>query len=296
MPKGNLDDLSLFMVVVREKSFTRAAAQLGISQSTLSHIIRGLESRLDLRLLNRTTRSVSPTEAGEHLINRLGPRLEEIEAELAALEDLKDKPSGLVRITAIDHVVETLIWPKLEPVLRHHPDIKVEITSDYRLSDIVADGYEIGVRRGDQVARDMIAVRMAPDQRMIIVGAPAYFHHRPVPTSPEELISHRCINLRLSTHGGLYAWELERDGNAVQVRVDGQLTFNRVQQILNAVLTGYGLAYMPDDMVMPHIRGGSLIPVMEEWSATFPGYHLYYPSRKKGSGAVSVVIDALKYR
>lgn len=296
MPKGNLDDLALFMVVVRERSFTRAAAQLGMSQSALSHIIRGLENRLDLRLLNRTTRSVSPTEAGEQLIERIGPRFEEIEAELAALEELKDKPSGLVRITAIDHVVESLIWPRLEPILRHHPGIKVEIISDYRLNDIVAERYEIGVRRGDQVARDMIAVRMAPDQRMIIVGAPAYFQHHPVPTLPEELINHNCINLRLSTHGGLYAWELERNGNAVQVRVDGQLTFNRTQQILDAVLAGYGLAYMPDDMVISHIQAGRLVTVMEEWSAIFPGYHLYYPNRKKGSGAVSVVINALKYR
>ncbi|MEQ4530585.1 MAG: LysR family transcriptional regulator [Mixta sp.] len=296
MPKGNLDDLALFMVVVRERSFTRAAAQLGMSQSAVSHIIRGLENRLDLRLLNRTTRSVSPTEAGEQLIERIGPRFEEIEAELAALEELKDKPSGLVRITAIDHVVESLIWPRLEPILRHHPGIKVEIISDYRLNDIVAERYEIGVRRGDQVARDMIAVRMAPDQRMIIVGAPVYFQHHPVPTLPEELINHNCINLRLSTHGGLYAWELERNGNAVQVRVDGQLTFNRTQQILDAVLAGYGLAYMPDDMVISHIQAGRLVTVMEEWSAIFPGYHLYYPSRKKGSGAVSVVINALKYR
>lgn len=296
MPKGNLDDLALFMVVVRERSFTRAAAQLGMSQSAVSHIIRGLENRLDLRLLNRTTRSVSPTEAGEQLIERIGPRFEEIEAELAALEELKDKPSGLVRITAIDHVVESLIWPRLEPILRHHPGIKVEIISDYRLNDIVAERYEIGVRRGDQVARDMIAVRMAPDQRMIIVGAPVYFQHHPVPTLPEELINHNCINLRLSTHGGLYAWELERNGNAVQVRVDGQLTFNRTQQILDAVLAGYGLAYMPDDMVISHIQAGRLVTVMEEWSAIFPGYHLYYPNRKKGSGAVSVVINALKYR
>ena len=296
MPKGNLDDISFFMVVVKEKSFTRAAAKLGISQSALSHIIRGLETRLQLRLLNRTTRSVSTTEAGERLIERLGPRFEEIEAELAALDELKDKPSGLVRITATDHVIEKLIWPKLAPVLCHHPEIKVEVISEYKLDDIVAEGYDIGVRRGDQVAKGMIAVRIAPDQRMIIVGSPAYFRENAKPELPEELIRHNCINLRLATHGGLYSWELEREGRIVQVKVDGQLTFNRVQQILDAVLAGYGLAYLPEDMINEHILSGQLIAVMNEWSAIFPGYHLYYPSRKKGSGAVSVVIDALRYR
>lgn len=295
MPRGNLDDLSMFMVVVRYQSFTRAAGHLGMSQSALSHAIRGLENRLELQLLNRTTRSISLTEAGDRLVRVLGPRLEEIETELSALDDLRDSPSGTVRITAVDHVIENLVWPKLDPILKKYPDIKVEFFCEYRLVDIVAERFDIGIRRGDQIARDMIALRMTPDQPMLIVGSPDYLKRNSIPVQPEQLIHHNCINLRLSTQGGNYAWELEKDGTLVQARVDGQLTFNRAHQILDAVLSGYGLSYLPQDLVQPHIDSGALKVVMRDWGAVFPGYHLYYPSRRKGSGAVSVVLDALKY-
>lgn len=296
MPRENFNDLLAFVTVAREGSFTRAAAQLGVSQSALSHTIRGLEARLDLRLLTRTTRSVSPTEAGERLLQTVAPRFEEIEAELAALKELRDKPVGNLRITAAEHAVSTVLWPKLAPVLAQYPQIKVEITIDYGLTDIVAQRYDLGVRLGDQVAKDMIAVRIAPDLRMAVVGAPGYLASRAAPQTPQELSTHACLNLRLPTHGGLMAWELAKDGHEVKVRVEGQLVFNNSPQILQAALAGFGLAYLPEDMVHAHAAEGRLLRVLQDWCPTFPGYHVYYPSRRQSSRALSVVVDALRYR
>src|SRR5215211_7110150 len=247
MPRQNINDLLAFLAVAKERSFTRAAAQLGVSQSALSHTVRGLEARLGIRLLTRTTRSVSPTQAGERLLRTVGPRLEEIDAELQALSEFREKPAGTIRITAGDHATETILWPKLAKLLPDYPDIKVEITLDYGLADIVAQRYDAGVRLGEQVAKDMIAVRIGPDIRFAVVGSPAYLAARPVPETPQDLVGHSCINLRLPTRGGLWAWEFERDGREINVRVDGQLVFNGIYQVLNAALDGFGLAYVPED-------------------------------------------------
>src|ERR687884_2304514 len=238
MPRENLNDLLAFLAVARERSFTRAAAQLGVSQSALSHTVRGLEERVGLRLLTRTTRSVSPTEVGERLLHTIGPRFEEIEAELAAVRELREKPAGTIRITATEYAADTILLPKLAALLLDYPDIKVEIATDYGLTDIVAERYDAGVRSGEQVAKDMIAVRIGPDMRMAVVGAPSYFRKRPAPETPQDLTDHNCINLRLPIHGGLYAWEFEKDGRTLNVHVEGQLVFNRVAQILNAALAG----------------------------------------------------------
>ncbi|MGC2201415.1 MAG: LysR family transcriptional regulator, partial [Stellaceae bacterium] len=256
MHRGNLNDLLAFLAVGQERSFTKAAAKLGVSQSALSHTIRGLEERLGLRLLTRTTRSVSPTEAGERLLHTVGPRFEEIEAELAALSELREKPAGTIRITATDYAADTILWPKLTKFLSQYPDIKVEIIIDYGLTDIVAERFDAGVRSGEQVAKDMIAVRIGPDMRSAVVGAPSYFNTRPEPRRPQELIGHNCINLRLPTHGGLYAWEFERDGRELKVHVEGQLVFNGTFQMLNAALAGFGLAYVPEDVAKSHIAKG----------------------------------------
>ncbi|TKC85917.1 LysR family transcriptional regulator [Trinickia terrae] len=296
MPRENFNDLLAFIAVARERSFTRAAAQLGVSQSALSHTVRALETRLGVRLLTRTTRSVSPTEAGERLLLALAPRFEEIETELAAVSEMRDKPAGTVRITAIDYVIKTILWPRLSKLLRNYPDIKVEFVNEYGLTDIVAERYDIGVRHGDQVAKDMIAVRISPDVRMAIVGAPSYLKKHPAPVKPEELVAHDCINLRLPTRGSLYAWELKKGKRALQVRVDGQLIFNGTYHMLDAALAGFGLAYLPADLVEPHVAAGRLRRVMEDWVATFPGYHVYYPSRRQSSRALALVIDALRYR
>ncbi len=296
MPRENLNDLLAFLAVARERSFTRAAAQLGVSQSALSHTIRGLEERLGLRLLTRTTRSVAPTEAGERLILSIGPRLEEIDAELAALSALRDKPAGTVRITVGEHSADTVLWPAVAKLMPDYPDIRVEIIVDYTLTDIVAERYDAGVRLGEQVAKDMIAVRIGPDMRMAVVGSPAYFARRPPPRTPQDLTVHNCINMRLPTYGGLYAWEFERDGRELKVRVEGQLVFNTGALRLNAVLDGLGLAYMPEDQVRDHVAAGRLIRVLEDWCAPFPGYHLYYTSRRQCSPALSLLIDALRYR
>src|SRR3954454_4445705 len=244
MPRRTLDDLLAFVAVAREGSFTKAAAKLSVSQSALSHTIRGLEERLGLRLLTRTTRSVAPTEAGERLLRTVGPRFDEIDSELAALSALREKPAGTVRITATENAADTILVPKLAPLLREYPDIKVEIMIDYGLTDIVAERFDAGVRSGEQVAKDMIAVRIAPDMRMAVVGAPSYFRKRPAPKKPQELIQHNCINLRLPTHGGVYAWEFEKGGRELKVRVDGQMAFNATAQMLNAALAGLGLAYV----------------------------------------------------
>jgi DNA-binding transcriptional LysR family regulator len=278
------------------RSFTKAAAKLGVSQSALSHTIRGLEARLGVRLLTRTTRSVSPTEAGERLLQTLGPRFEEIEAELAAVRELRDKPAGTFRVTATENAADTILVPKLAPLLRQYPDIKVEIMIDYGLTDIVAERYDAGVRSGEQVAKDMIAVRIGPDLRMAVVGALPYFRKRPEPRTPQDLIGHNCINLRLPTRGGLYAWEFEKDGRELRVRVDGQLTFNGTAQMLNAALAGLGLAYVPESMVERDLAKGRLKRVLEDWCAPYSGYHLYYPSRRQPSAAFTLVVEALRYR
>ena len=296
MPRENLNDVLAFLAVAQAKSFTKAAAQLGVSQSALSHTIRSLESRIGVRLLTRTTRSVAPTQAGERLLTAVGPRFEEIRAELAALSELRDKPTGMVRITAGLHATETILWPKLQPILKKHPDIHVEITVDYGLTNIVVDRFDAGVRLGEQVAKDMIAVRIGPDFRMAVVAAPAYFSNRAEPRTPQELTGHNCINLRLPTYGGLYAWEFERGDREIKVRVDGQLAFNSSRQILDAALAGFGVAYLPEDTVAPHVERGRLQSVLERWCAPFSGYHVYYPNRRQAAPALTLVVDALRYR
>jgi DNA-binding transcriptional LysR family regulator len=296
MAQKDFNDLLAFVTVARERSFTRAAAQLGVSQSALSHTIRGLETRLGIRLLTRTTRSVSPTEAGERLLQTVGPRLEEIEVELAALSELRDRPAGTIRITTAEHAANTVLWPKLVKFLPDYPDIKVEIIVDYGLTDIVAQRYDAGVRLGDQVERDMVAVRISPDIRMAVVAAPTYFSRRPPPKSPKDLAMHDCINLRLQTYGGLYAWEFERDGHELKVHVQGQLIFNSSTPILRAALAGFGVACVPEDMAQEHIAEGRLQRELEDWCPNFPGYHLYYPNRRQSSPAFTLLVNALRHR
>ncbi len=296
MPRENLNDLVAFLAVAKERSFTRAAARLGVSQSALSHTVRGLEERLGLRLLTRSTRSVAPTEAGERLLRAAGPRLEEIEAEMAALSDLRDKPSGTIRITAHDHAIRAVLWPALEKLLPGYPDIKVEIVIDYGLTDIVTERYDAGVRTGEMVAKDMVAVRIGPDMRSAVVGAPSYFAKRTKPKTPQDLTTHACINLRLPTHGGLYAWEFARGGRAVRVRVEGQLVFNGTTPMIDAALAGFGLAYAPEDAVQSHLAEGRLIRVLSEWCPPYPGYHLYYPSRRQPTPAFALLVNALRSR
>jgi len=296
MRRGNVNDLLAFLAVARERSFTKAAAKLGVSQSALSHTIRGLEARLGLRLLTRTTRSVSPTQAGERLLQTVGHRFEEIEAELEALSELRDKPAGTIRITATDYAADTILFPKLAKFLPEYPDIKVEIIVDYGLTDIVAQRYDAGVRAGEQGAKDMIAVRIGPDIRMAVVGAPSYFAKRSPPKKPQDLTEHNCINLRLPTYGGLYAWEFEKGDGELRVRVDGQLVLNSTAQMLKAALAGFGLAYVPHDVAQPHVAEGRLNRVLEDWCPPYTGYHLYYPSRRQSSPAFNLLVDALRYR
>jgi DNA-binding transcriptional LysR family regulator len=296
MQRGNLNDLLAFLAVGQARSFTKAAAKLGVSQSALSHTVRELEARLGVRLLTRTTRSVSPTEAGERLLQTVGPRFEEIEVELAAVRELREKPAGTIRITAMEYASDTILLPKLAKLLREYPDIKVEITIDYGLTDIVAQRYDAGVRSGEQVAKDMIAVRIGPDMRMAVVGAPSYLKKRSEPKTPQDLLGHNCINLRLPTHGALYAWEFEKGGRELRVRVDGQLTYNTTGQMLNAALAGLGLAYVPEGMAQPHVAKGRLKRVLADWCPPYSGYHLYYPSRRQPSAAFTLLVDALRYR
>jgi DNA-binding transcriptional LysR family regulator len=296
MQRGNLDDLVAFVAVARERSFTKAAAKLGVSQSALSHNIRELEARLGVRLLTRTTRSVSPTEAGERLLRTLAPRFVEIDAELASIAELRQKPAGTVRITATEFAIDTVLLPKLAKLLRDYPDIKVEMIVDYGLTDIVAQQYDAGVRSGEQVAKDMIGARIGPDMRMAVVGAPSYFRTRPEPKKPQDLLAHNCINLRLPSHGHLYAWEFEKGSRELRVRVDGQLTFNGTVQLLNAALTGCGLAYVPEGMVESHVAKGRLRRVLADWCPPYSGYHLFYASRRQSSAAFALVVDALRYR
>jgi DNA-binding transcriptional LysR family regulator len=288
--------LAAFVVVARERSFTRAAAQLGLSQSALSHTMRGLEERLGLRLLTRTTRSVTPTDAGERLLATWGPRLEAIDAELADLGRLRDRPAGDVRITADEYSARAVLWPALRQLLPRYPDINVEIITDYGLTDIVAERYDAGVRLGGLVAKDMIAVPIAPDMRMIVIAAPSYLAGRPTPQTPHDLTGQSCINLRLPTYGGVYAWEFARDGRELRVRVEGQLTFNSGDQILQAALDGFGLAYLPAGQVQPFIDRGALAQLLADWTPAYPGYHLYYPSRRQQTPAFAVVVEALRYR
>jgi DNA-binding transcriptional LysR family regulator len=295
MQRENFNDILAFLAVARERNFTRAAAKLGVSQSALSHTISGLEARLGLRLLTRTTRSVSPTAAGERLLHTLGPRFEEIEAELESVSELREKPAGTVRITAGDHAIKSVLWPKLQNFLPKYPDIKVEIVIDYGLTDIVAERYDAGVRWGEQVAKDMIAVRIGPDIRFAVVGAQTYFAKRGVPQTPRDLIDHNCINLRLPTYGGTYAWEFEKDGRELKVRVDGQLVFNGIFQVLDAAVAGLGLAFVPEDIAEPYLAKGRLKRVLEKWCPPWSGYHLYYPSRRHSSPAFALLVDALRY-
>jgi DNA-binding transcriptional LysR family regulator len=296
MARDNINDILAFLVVARERSFTRAAAKLSISQSALSHIMRGLEERLGVRLLTRTTRSVSPTEAGERLLQTVGPRFAEIEAEIEAISELSDKPSGTIRITAIDHVIDSVLWPRIAKILPLYPDLRVEISSDYRMVDVAAERFDIGVRYGDQVEQDMVAVRLTPDVPMMIVGSPDYFKTHPVPTSPQDLLKHNCITLRLSGSGGIYAWELQNGDRRLEARVSGQTTFNSAYQMLNAALSGCGLAFVPEEMAELHVREGRLLSVMENCCPPFPPLYAYYPSRRHPSRVLALVVDAIRYK
>ncbi|QND45599.1 LysR family transcriptional regulator (plasmid) [Rhizobium lusitanum] len=296
MPHENFNDLAAFATVAKERSFTKAAAKLGVSQSALSQTIRALEERLGLRLLTRTTRSVAPSEAGERLLQTVAPRFEEIEAELAVLSELREKPAGTIRITAGEHPAISVLQPALKRFLPNYPDINVEIIVDYGLTDIVAEGFDAGVRMGEQVAKDMIAVRIGPEMRMAVVGSPAYFEKRPAPQTPQDLTAHSCINMRLPTYGGLFPWGLEKDGREVKVRGEGQLVFNNLGLRLHSALDGLGVTYMPEDQVLPYVAEGRLIRVLEDWCPYFPGYHLYYPSRRHSSPALTLLVDSLRYR
>jgi DNA-binding transcriptional LysR family regulator len=296
MPRETMTELLAFRAVARERSFTRAAAQIGVSPSALSHAMRRLEERLGVRLLTRTTRSVSPTEAGERLLRSVGPHFDEIDAALRGLGELRDKPAGTIRINASDHAIETLVWPKLARVLTDYPDIHVELTAETGLVDIVEERFDAGVRIGEQVARDMIAVRIGPDMRMAVVGSPAYFAAHPRPNKPQDLAGHECINLRLPTLGGLYAWEFEKRGRELKVRVEGRLVFNRPELMIEAAIDGFGLAFVLEDRAAPHLASGRLMRVLEDWCEPYAGYHLYYPSRRQQSAAFAVIVDALRHR
>jgi DNA-binding transcriptional LysR family regulator len=292
----NLNGILAFLAVSRERSFTRAAARLGVSQSALSHTISGLEERMGLRLLTRTTRSVSTTEAGERLARSLGPRFDEIEAELASVAELRDKPAGTIRITTSGHAAETILMPALAKFLLDYPDILVETVIDPALTDIVAERYDAGIRLGEQVEKDMIAVRIGPDLRMAAVATPSYFEAHAKPKTPQDLMRHNCLNIRLQTKGGLYAWEFEKNGRPLNVRVNGQIICNGSSAIVSAALLGLGIAYLPDDIVRTHIAEKRLVRVLGDWCPPFPGYHLYYPSRRQASPAFALLIEALRYR
>ena len=296
MARENLDDLAAFLAVARERSFTRAAAKLGVSPSALSHTIRGLETRLDVRLLTRTTRSVAPTEAGERLLATIGPRLDEITESVTALGAYRATPAGRFRLTAGEHAAATVLWPALRRLLPDYPDIEVEIVADNGLVDIVAERFDAGVRLGEQVAKDMVAVRIGPDMRMAVVGSPAYFERHPKPLVPQDLTEHRCINIRLPTHGGLLPWDFEKDGRELKVRVEGPLVFNNGALRRDAAIAGLGLAYLPEDLAADAVRAGALVSVLEDWCAPFAGYHLYYPSRRQQTAAFELLVGALRYR
>ncbi len=297
MARTNINDLTAFLEVARVRSFTRAAAKLGVSQSALSHTIRGLETRLGVRLLTRTTRNVTTTEAGDRLLHSVGPRLDEIDAELAALSELRDRPAGNFRITATEHAAATVIVPALNRLLPLHPDINVEVVVDYGLTDIVAERYDAGIRFGGTVAKDMIAVPVGADLRMMAAASPAYFAERPKPRTPQDLTAHNCINMRLPTHGALYAWEFDdRDGRELRVRVEGQLVFNSGDLIIDAALRGMGIAFLPDAMLQAYVDRGELVHVLADWCAPFAGYHLYYPSRRQQTPAFALLVEAMRFR
>ena len=295
MTVESYDQLAIFAVVAQERSFTRAAARLGMSQPALSRAMRQLEERLGVRLLARTTRSVAPTQAGEHLLQVIAPRFDEINSELALLSKFRDRPAGKLRITAGEHAAIAVLQPVLARLLPDHPDLSIEIIVDYGLTDIVAEGFDAGVRLGEQVAKDMIAMRIGPDMRMAVIGSPAYFSHYPKPVIPADLMAHNCITLRMPTHGGLFMWEFEKNGQALNVRIEGQLVFNNIAMRLESALQGLGLAYMPEDAVRPHIEQGRLIRVLEDWCEPYSGYHLYYPSRRQSSPAFTLLREALRY-
>jgi DNA-binding transcriptional LysR family regulator len=295
MVRRNLNDLLSFVTVAREGSFTRAAALLGVTQSALSQAISGLEARLQIRLLTRTTRSVSPTAAGERLMNAIGHRFDEIEAELDELTEMRDKPAGTVRITCGDHILRTTLLPRLTPLLLEYPDIKVEFDVNYGFRDIVADRFDAGVRLGDTIDKDMIAVPLGPELRMAVAASPEYFAAHPKPKKPRDLLEHKCINQRMQTSGGLYVWEFERRGRQLNVRVDGQIIFNTSLNIVDAAVAGLGIAWLPEEEFAPHIEEGRLVRVLEEWCPPFAGYYLYYPSRRQPSPAFSLVVEALRY-
>ena len=294
MVKRNLNDLLYFVTVAREGSFTRAASLLGVTQSALSQAISGLEARLEIRLLTRTTRSVSPTAAGERLLNAIGHRFDEIGAELDELTQMRDKPAGTVRITCGEHVLRTTLLPRLAPLLRAYPDIKVEFDVNYGFRDIVADRFDAGVRLGDTIDKGMIAVPIGLPLRMAAAASPAYFEARAIPKTPHDLLGHNCINMRMQTAGGLWAWDFERRGKPLNVRVDGQLTFNTSPGMVDAALAGLGIAFLPEDEFAPHLDEGRLVRVLEDWCPPFPGYYLYHPSRRQPSHAFSLVLDALR--
>jgi DNA-binding transcriptional LysR family regulator len=296
MPREIMADLSAFLTVAREQSFTRAAAQLGVSPSALSHTVRKLEERVGVRLLNRTTRHVSATEAGERLLGTIGPHFDEISAELEALGELREKPAGTIRITAGDHAAETILWPALRKLLPDYPDVIVEVNVETGFTDIVAGRYDAGIRLGEAVAKDMIAVRIGPDMRMVVVGRPAYFEGRRKPRTPQDLAEHRCINYRFPGTGAFYAWEFEKGGREIRVRVEGQLVFNTSTMVCKAVLDGLGLAFLPEDMTIDAVRDGRLVSVLDDWTPPFPGYYLYYPSRRQQSPAFALLVEALRYR
>ncbi|MGO6814695.1 LysR family transcriptional regulator [Rhizobium brockwellii] len=295
MERQNINDLMVFLVVARERSFTKAAAKFGVSQSALSHTLRQLEQRLGVRLLTRTTRSVSPTEAGERMLQSIGPLFDEIGSALDGLNILRDQPAGTVRLTAGDYQIQCYIWPKLRTFLQQYPDIRLELDVNYGLQDIVSEGYDAGVRFGEQIAKDMISVRIGLDVRFAVVAAESYFALRDIPTHPKDLMQHRCINLRLPTYGGLYAWEFEENGREIKVRVDGQLVFNTIYNVLEAALDGFGFAYVPEDIAKLHLGTGRLHRFLEDFSPYWEGFHLYYPSRRQSSPAFSLLVNALRY-
>ncbi|TFY91304.1 LysR family transcriptional regulator [Pseudomonas nabeulensis] len=295
MTTERYDQLAIFAIVAQERSFTRAAARLGMSQPALSRAMRQLEERLGVRLLARTTRSVSATEAGEHLLRVIAPRFEEIDSELALLSEYRDKPMGKLRITAGEHCAISVLHPALGKLLPDNPDLSIEIIVDYGFTDIVAQGFDAGVRLGEQVAKDMIAMRIGPEMRMAVVGSPAYFARHAAPKIPNDLMAHNCITLRMPTHGGLYAWEFEKNGQEVNVRVEGQMVFNTIAMRLQAALQGLGLAFMPEDVVLEHVAQGRLVRVLEDWCEPFSGYHLYYPSRRQSSPAFTLLRETLRY-
>jgi DNA-binding transcriptional LysR family regulator len=296
MHREELGELLAFIAVSEERSFTRAAAKLGVSQSALSQTVRRLEERLALRLLTRTTRSVSPTEAGEILLRTVAPAFQEVEAGLSSLSGLRDKPAGSFRISAGQHAIDTILWPALSDLMRTYPDIRIEFTVDHALRDIVADGYDAGVRLGEQVAKDMIAIRIGPDVRMVAVGSPAYFDGRAKPERPQDLTGHECSNIRMPTYGGLYSWEFEKDGHELKVRVEGRCVFNSTPHVVRACLGGFGVAFVMEDQVRDHLDAGRLVQVLDDWCPPFPGYHLYYPSRRQPSPAFTLLVDALRRR